>query len=94
VIFPSLSEFMHLNLNLAFFLSLSSDTYISPSSTFPSLLCFILHSTHTNCIVLFPLYCPNPSPSFSNFFYSALLGSNKKSVPKYSTVYFYPLLLS
>lgn len=53
VIILSLSEFMHLNLNLLFFLPLSSDTYISPSCTFPSLLFFILHSTHTNHIVFF-----------------------------------------
>ena len=86
VIFPSLSEFMHLNLNLVFFLSLSSVTYFSILYfSVPLILYSSFHPhthTHTHHILLFLFYCANRSPSFLNFFHSVPPSSNKKSVPK------------
>ena len=59
VIFPSLSEFMHLNPNFAFLLFLSSDTYISRPAVFLHFysLFFIL-STHTQTYYSFLLSKP------------------------------------
>ena len=51
VIFPSLSEFMHLNLNLVFFVSLPSDTYFSIlyfSVSFIFYSSFHLHKPHSS----------------------------------------------